>query len=311
MADLTGIGSIIGGIGNFATGIANTVVGSKYAKKNYELQRDMANYQKELNRTLMEREDNAVRRRAADIQAAGGNPALAYMNGVSGAGAGGSVSSPKAPQYDTSAMQQGISQLGAGFSSISQIEANILANKQRKAEIERVDADVSKTKAETITELYRRLGIIENTAKTKAEREKIQESKRELVHNLEWYIDRDLPTSARMPSILNYAHGTLEELGSGEMDTKDKLMLVSEVAGAAFIGTAGVKAVRAFLSTIKRSPAMVNRAYQYLKTHGISGARSNFDDFKDYVINGAEFKKVDKEYKVKEQIPFGVKGYKR
>lgn len=311
MADLTGVGSIIGGVGSFASGIANSIIGSKYAKKNYELARDMANYQKELNRTIMEREDNAVQRRSADIKAAGGNPALAYMNGVSGAGAGGSVSAPPAPKYDTSAIQQGISQLGAGFNSISQIEANILANKHRKAEIEKVDADISKTRAETFTEFYRRLGIIETTAKTRAEKERIQEMKKELSHNLDWYISKDLPTNANMPSVLNYAHGFFHELGGDEMDAADKLMLVSEVAGAAFIGTAGVKAVRALLSTIRKSPTLINRAYQYLKTHGMSGATSNFDDFKDYVFNGAEFKKTDKEYKVREQIPFGVKGYKK
>lgn len=311
MADLTGIGSIIGGIGNFASGISNTIVGSIYAKKNYELQRDMANYQKELNRTLMQREDNAVQRRAADIKAAGGNPALAYMNGVSGAGAGGSVSSIQAPQYDTSAIQRGISQLGAGFTSVSQIEANILANKQRKAEIEKVDADISKTKAETLTETYRRLSIIENTAKTRAEKERIQASKKELVYNLDWYISKDLPTNANLPSVMNYAHGFFHELGAGDMDAKDKLLLVSEVAGAAFLGTAGVKAIKGFISTIKSSPAMINRAYQYIKTHGLSSTKSNFNDFKDYVLNGAEFKKTDKEYKVKQQIPFGVKGYKK
>lgn len=311
MADITGIGSIIGGVGNFATGIANTVIGSKYAKKNYELQKDMANYQKELNRTLMQREDNAVQRRAADIKAAGGNPALAYMNGVSGAGAGGSVSSPKAPQYDTSAIQTGVNQLGQGFSSVAQIEANILANKQRKVEIEKVDADISKTKAETFTELYRRLNIIEQTAKTKAEKERIQVTKKELAHNLDWYINKDLPTNANMPSVMNYAHGFFHELGEGEMDAKDKLLLVSEVAGAALVGTAGVKALGKFLNIIKSSPAMINRAYQYIHRHGISGVRSNFDDFKDYTINGAQFKKTDKEYKVKEQIPFGVNGYKK
>lgn len=311
MADLTGIGTIIGGVGSFASGIANSIIGSKYAKKNYELARDMANYQKELNRTIMQREDNAVQRRSADIKASGGNPALAYMNGVSGAGAGGSVSAPKAPQYDTSAIQTGISQLGQGFSSVAQIEANILANKQRKVEIEKVDADISKTKAETVTELYRRLGIIENTSKTRAEKERIQTIKKELSHNLEWYINRDLPTNANMPSVLNYAHGFMHELGAGEMDTKDKLLLVSEVAGAAFVGTAGVKAVGRFLSTIRKSPILINRAYQYINRHGITGVRSNFDDFKDFVFNGASFKPTDKEYKVKEQIPFGIKGYKK
>ena len=311
MADLTGIGSIIGGIGNFASGIANTVVGSHYAKKNYELARDMANYQKELNRTIMQREDNAVQRRSADIKAAGGNPALAYMNGVSGAGAGGSVSAPPAPKYDTSAIQQGISQLGSGFTSISQIEANILANKQRKAEIEKVDADISKTRAETFTEFFRRLSIIENTAKSRAEKEKIQAQKKELLHNLDWFIEKDLPTTAHMPSVMNYAHGFFHELGADEMDAKDKFMLVSEAAGTFFLGTAGIKAIKTFLNTIKKSPALINRAYQYLSRHGFSGAKNNFDDFKDFVLNGASFKPTDKEYKVKEQIPFGVKGYKK
>lgn len=305
------VGNIIGGIGNFATGIANTVIGSKYAKKNYELQRDMANYQKELNRTLMEREDNAVQRRASDIKMAGGNPALAYTNGVSSAGAGGSVSSPNAPQYNTSSIQQGLGQLGSGFSSVSQIEANILANKHRKAEIERVDADISKTKAETLTELYRRLGIIENTSKSKAEKEKIQESKRELVHNLEWYINKDLPTGSNMPTVMNYAHGFMEDISGSKLDVKDKFMLVAEVAGSFFVGRAALKALPAFLKTIKKSPAMVNRAYEYIKTHGFSSANRNFDDFKDYVLNGPQFKKADKVYKVKQPIEFGVKGYKK
>ena len=310
MADLTGIGNIIGSIGNLGTGIANTVIGSQYSKKNYELARDMANYQKELNRIIMEREDNAVQRRSKDIAAAGGNPALAYMNGVSSAGAGGSISAPKAPQYDVSAMQYGLSQLGSGFSSVSQIEAAILANKQRKVEIERVDADISKTKAETLTEMYRRLGIIENTAKTKAEREKIDASKKELLHNLDWYIEKDLPTTARMPSVLNYAHGFMEELGTGDMTLKDKALLVGEVVGAAVIGTAGVKAVGKFLNTVKSSPKLIGRAYDYIKTHGIGGVKSNFDDFKDFVFNGTKFQQ-DKEFKVNKPIQFGVKGYRK
>lgn len=312
MADLTGIGSIIGGVGNFASGIANTVVGSQYSKKNYELARDMANYQKELNRTIMEREDNAVQRRSADIKAAGGNPALAYMNGISGSGAGGSVSAPTAPKYDISAIQQGISQIGSGFSSISQIEANVLSNKYRKAEIERVDADISKTKAETLTELYRRLNIIENTSKTKAEREKIEASKEELLYNLDWYISKDLPTNANMPSILNYAHGFMEDMTNSGIDFKDKAQIVGEVLGSLAIGVFGAgilgKGASKVVKFIMSSPAKVNRAYHYLKRHGMPN-KDNAKDFFDFVMNG--YAKTEKTYKVREPIQFGVKGYNK
>ena len=270
----------------------------------------MSNYQKELNRTIFAREDTAVQRRSSDIRAAGGNPALAYMNGISGAGAGGTVSAPKAAQYDISGIQRGLSQFSSAFTSVGQLEANILANKQRRAEIEKVDADISKTKAETLTEMYRRLGIIENTAKTRSEKEKINASKKELLHNLDWYIERDLPTSARMPSVLNYAHGFFEEVGASDMSVKDKFLLVAEVAGAAVIGTAGLKAVNKFLDGIKNSPKLIGRAYDYVKTHGISGVKTNFDDFKDFVINGPTFNQ-DKEFKVNKPIQFGVKGYKK
>lgn len=312
MADLTGIGNIIGGVGQFASGIANTVVGSKYSKLNYELQRDMANYQKELNRTIMEREDNAVQRRASDIAKAGGNPALAYMNSVSSAGAGGSVSSPSAPQYDTSGIQRGISSLGAGFSSISQIESNIIENKRRKADIEKVDADISKTKAETLTELYRRLNIIENTAKTKSEREKIEASKEELLHNLDWYITKDLPTNASMPSLLNYAHGFIEDMSNNAIDYKDKAKLVGEVVGSFALGALGAslfgKGAAKVLKFIMSSPAKVNRAYHYLKRHGMPN-KENAKDFFDFVMNG--YAKSEKTYKVREPIQFGVNGYNK
>ena len=48
MADLAGIGSIISGIGGIGIGIANSVENAQINKKNYELQKDWQNYQKQL-----------------------------------------------------------------------------------------------------------------------------------------------------------------------------------------------------------------------------------------------------------------------
>lgn len=46
MADLTGIGSIISGVGGIGTSIANSITNAEINKKNYELQKDWQNYQK-------------------------------------------------------------------------------------------------------------------------------------------------------------------------------------------------------------------------------------------------------------------------
>ena len=97
MADLAGIGSIISGVGGIGVGIANSVQNAQINKKNYELQKDWQNYQKQLQREIFQREDSAIQRRASDIAAAGGNPAMAWETG-NGASAGSIV--------DTSAPQQ-------------------------------------------------------------------------------------------------------------------------------------------------------------------------------------------------------------
>lgn len=94
-------GVISSGVINGASTIGNGIVGlinNKYNKEqnewNKKFAREQFDYQKQLNQILMDREDNAVQRRAADMQAAGisknlaaGSPAQASVmsSGSSGA----------------------------------------------------------------------------------------------------------------------------------------------------------------------------------------------------------------------------------
>lgn len=84
---------ILGGLtaGSTVAGAVDSILTNK---KNFDLQKEHFAYQKDLQKQIFEREDNAVRRRVADLVSAGLSPTLAAG---SSAGAG-SVVSTSAPQ---------------------------------------------------------------------------------------------------------------------------------------------------------------------------------------------------------------------
>lgn len=75
--DLFGIGSIINAGVNATLGGINYKEQKRQYEKNMKFQREQFEYQKQLNQLQMEREDNAVQRRAKDLNAAGINRLMA------------------------------------------------------------------------------------------------------------------------------------------------------------------------------------------------------------------------------------------
>lgn len=68
-----GIGGLLGG----AASLYGAIKGGQIADENLELQQDVFAYNKDLQQTIFDREDNAVQRRMADMRAGGINPLLA------------------------------------------------------------------------------------------------------------------------------------------------------------------------------------------------------------------------------------------
>lgn len=91
---------ILGAVPNLLTA-GSTVAGAynqiKTNDLNYKLQKEQLDYQKSLQKIMFQREDNAVQRRVADLQAAGLSPVLAAGSAASS----GPVVSTQAPQKES------------------------------------------------------------------------------------------------------------------------------------------------------------------------------------------------------------------
>lgn len=136
-----GTSTISSGSGSLATGIIGGLteladlgvkIWSTYktleqGKKNYELQKDMLKYNKDLQREMMEREDNAVLRRVLDLRRAGLSPTLA----AGSAAAPGPVVKTETPQ----------SNIDYRMPNLPNVAATSMALMQQKAQIDRTYAE--------------------------------------------------------------------------------------------------------------------------------------------------------------------------
>lgn len=139
---------------------ANLIGGLSSSKKQYKLAKQQLAWQQEAQKTVWEREDNAVQRRAADLEAAG-------MNRLLAAGSGAASSAPihpdvpQAPDY-------------------SHIGDPLLVAAQTKMSLAKQRADISQTEAQT--------RLVEGQLQT------VETNNQLLQQTLDWY--RSHPDSA-------------------------------------------------------------------------------------------------------------------
>lgn len=211
MADLAGVGSIISGIGGIGIGAANTYLSDKANKRNLEFQRETLNYQKQLQREIFQREDNAIQRRASDILAAGGNPALAYSG--EGAGTGQSVDTitPQTQSPDLSLMQSSLSQFQNG---LAQFKNNQLTD----ASIKKLESDVGLNDATVKVKVAEELLLMERKATTKAERLLLQSQRQEILHNIDISKHRGSTTKEQAPSLITGLKDVLSQYNDAQID---------------------------------------------------------------------------------------------
>lgn len=89
---------------------SNLQLNKDVSEKNFNLQEQQLEYQKELNQTLMDREDTAIQRQVADLKAVGLSPLM-----VSGGASAQPLNAGTAPQRDLSGINQALSNVVGAY----------------------------------------------------------------------------------------------------------------------------------------------------------------------------------------------------
>lgn len=229
--------NMIGALGGLGVGISQTVLNDNIAKENLAFQKDVYNYQKQLQREIFQREDNAIRRRAADIVAAGGNPATAWeQNTGAGAGAPVSVTAPRRDYYDMSLIQSSLVQLQEAGRQFRQ-------NRIDDATIRNLDAQTGKTNTETATEILRQLQIQADTAKTDKEKDYINQQIKALEHDLFLSAEQGLRLNDYKNTLYNSGDAMLHSILPDFDNDSSMFKYIAEIGLWAIPGFAGAKIV--------------------------------------------------------------------
>lgn len=133
--------SFFGSIGSGLSDLWNNITGKtsrELAEKNFNLQQQQFDYQKQLNDLTMEREDTAYQRAVKDANAAG----LSSLSVGSGASAASqtSASAPQINDYAGDQFMRGMNMLNAVTSFQNNITQQILSAKRAEAEISNINS---------------------------------------------------------------------------------------------------------------------------------------------------------------------------
>lgn len=135
----------LNGIKNFWNSITGTT-SKEIAEKNFNLQQEQFDYQKQLNELLMEREDTAYQRAVKDAQAAG-----LSAQGIAGANSS-ALAAGEAPQlndYASTNFQNGLNLLNSLTQFENNIQQNIISRKRAEADIRKTNAETADIEART------------------------------------------------------------------------------------------------------------------------------------------------------------------
>lgn len=197
---------IIGGLASLALGIGSAITSYKQkkaeqqaynqarqenkeiAEKNYQLQVDQFNYQKQLNQLQMDREDTAYSRAISDLQDNGINKLMALGNAAST----GTYTSAAAPQFDYTATPEAVNP--DPMSNVGTIMTDALGWTQQLMNIQQTQKQNELIEEEIMNQSYNRANInadtlLKNIQGAKTDEERLNIIKDTMLKQIEYLQD--------------------------------------------------------------------------------------------------------------------------